>query len=321
MKKTRLLPLLFALPLLASCGIAKPSQPKFADIGKQVKAEKFSADLEEAFLKSEFGSSKKIDSGVLSTDSRSLTNVKVEAKDKDRNSVTKAASADKYEFKFDKDNKLAQSVFKGKSETTVKAKNGSLAMTSEEKWTEGYQKAKVGSGEFFVHVNKEAKEYENYGKITKEAKLEDYLDALVKESGASCGDEINELLGEYMMASEEEQKQYKFYENGKIFTVVCSAEETHTEKADGKVVYVEKAKADLKVQIDLTKGKVKALSWATGESTFEAKQDCTVSGTVHKAGDVQTMKMSASSVSTFVAKKVSLKALDITGFQKVGLEW
>ena len=312
MKKIKLLPLLAVIPMLASCG-SKPSKPSFAKVGNEVKAAKFAADLEKAGLKASFNQEKAMNSGLFKLDAREYYILEASTKKSGKGKV-EMSTFDKFEYRHDKENKLAQSSYDYAASTVISSDSYSTNNVEAYKDQQGYQTTKSGKKTYLVDVSKEEKEYRLIKEVDKDNSVEKFLDAEIKERLGDCGVNMAETMAQYEMAEEKVKKNYKFYENGNIFTIEVKYDDEEEVKDEG---YKVKAKVEQKVQLDLTEGKLKSKYWLSTEASYEFSKAITMDGTHYEKGDSMTMKEQMSFDASFTEKAQNLKPFDLKGYVEV----
>ena len=338
MKKIKILPLLLAAPLLVSCGVSKPKEPKFAEMGKkdQVTGAKFGTDLLAAFSASEFSETAGLlPSSVLKLESKVYYEASVESDGKVVSKDTTGINR-KGEAKLDKKNKVVVVEESEKEEGSSKTLNGRRSYSFSDESHVFYQEAKVNKVKYVVEANKEAKTIAGYQKVGEE-KVENIVDKKMKNlandwsNGYYC-EGIQALLTYYYGAvgegDDEEAAKYKFYEKGKVFTIEYTSEVKNEEVKNYEVVVAKKTSKEVtKVQVDLTKGKEKSLAWTSTEESKTIVKDYyeynwyTGSLTYHYKGNVEKTSSQASEVMSFEHKDVSVKALDVAKFTQIGDKW
>ena len=314
MKKIKFLPLLLVAPLLTGCG-NNVKAPKFDKAGEEVAADKFAADLDEKYTAASFAKEDKLGSLVL------------KSKVADQQ-ITKDVRADKlviedfneyYEqnttLKYDAANSLASADISINGKSTEKTQYGKTTGKAAQKDTMFIQKYSKDGSDYAVRGSKKAKELQNPTPLTEVMPMDVYCDTMVKMSLASQGADVSDAIAAYMGASEEERKNYKFYENGNIFTVeyAKTIEAQEHKNAEDKVDYVTSGSQNYKVQIDLTDGKWKSKLYREVISKTEYK----LIVDEHLEGEVIEDKRLSSQDVTAELKDVKLKAVDVSGYKEV----
>ena len=317
MKKIKLLALLAVVPMLASCG-GKPSKPKFADVGKEVKFEKFTEDGEKAYMKMDFMKEKALGSGILKGKSQVYISTKGVARGLEFSFIQK--ESEQIEAKYDQKNAIIQTSTKkegGAAYDNVFAPGHIMEGSDSESSTVSLQFSKVDKKNSIVSATKEAKEYSVEYEIKDLKEAQKHFDGEMKGRLLNVLAQFGDAISEYNSASEKEQKYYKFYENGNIFTIEASIEENESHKVDGKVDYVVNGKSEVKYQIDFTNGKFKSVAWGSIESTIEFKKDTEYNGQSFKAGDKMVSDTKMASEESFTAKDLTLKAFNLSDYTRI----
>lgn len=317
MKKIKLLSLLAIVPMLASCG-GKPSKPRFASYGKEVSYKTIVADRSKVASKADFMSEKALGSGVFKSKDGSYVSIEGTINADKFSMVIK--SAEESEFKYDQKNAIVQNTSKSESVTTSKSSGGSTNIGDNSSTTSSIQLGKVDKKSCLIQATKESKEYVKLFETDKKG-AQAKLDVRAKSMLGNAADEFEAGLLHYEVLDKKEQKNYKFYENGNIFTVEVKFEKEESHKTDGKVDYVEKYKYEVASQIDFTNGKFRAVSWGSIDLSVEFKKDVNyvipeigMPGQ-YKAGDKITCDMKMASEESFTAKELTLKAFDLAGYE------
>lgn len=314
MKKIKLLSLLAVIPMLASCG-GKPGKPSFAKVGNEVKFAKFEEDAQKAYLKANFMSEKALQSGVFKQKEGSYFSMKGTINGEKSSMVSSESRTS--ESKYDQKNAILQTSLKREEAAKSVSKGVGIDSSGKEASTTSFQVSKVEKKSCFVKATKESKEFAVQAAATvKEAQA--MLDSSVKLGLLMEVTEFGEAIAEYKTAPEKEQKAYKFYENGKIFTIEASIEEEESHKGeDGKVDYVVTGKSEVKYQIDLTDGAFKKVLWGSLKSKVEIKKDGTsYDGEIYNKDDVFEIETVMAEESSYTAKDVTLKVFDLAGFTR-----
>lgn len=314
MKKIKLLSLLAVIPMLASCG-GKPGKPHFAKVGNEVKFEKFAEDAEKTYMKAIFMSDKVLPSGVFKVKEGSYYSMKGTLGGEKSSMLSTESKTS--ESKYDQKNAILQTSLKREEAAKVVGKGTGIESSGKEASTTSLQVSKVEKKSCFVEVTKESKEFAVQTAATvKEGQA--ILDSSVKTGLLMELSDFGEAIETYKTAPEKEQKAYKFYENGKIFTIEASIEDNESHKGeDGKVDYVVTGKSEVKYQIDLTDGAFKKVLWGSLKSKVEIKKDGTsYDGEIYKKGDVFESEVVMAEESSYTAKDLTLKVFDLAGFTR-----
>ena len=269
MKKIKLLSLLAVVPMLASCG-GKPSKPRFASYGKEVSYKAIVKDQSKVASKADFMSEEALGSGVFKSKEGSYISIKG-TMNADKFSMV-IQGADESEFKYDQKNAIVQTTAKSETLMTSDSSAGSSSMGNNSSSTSSIQLGKVDKKSCLIEATKETKEYRKLVETDKKG-AQALLDAQAKSMLEDATDEFEAGLLHYETLEKKEQKNYKFYENGNVFTVEVKFEKEESHKTDGKVDYVEKYKYEVASQVDFTNGKFRAVSWGSMDLSVEFKKD------------------------------------------------
>jgi len=317
MKKTKLLSILLAAPLLASCGISKLKEPKFADLGKELNFTKFSEALEKAGVPDEleFQVEKKLSSGILKHETNSYDGYELSRQDKVKESFKEKIDS-KDEWKLDAKNVLLEHNASSSGASKGEEAGTKSSSSNSEKFKVSYQEETVNKKKFVVSIDHNSKEYCRYSK-SELIKADLSLDGKMKEEVNDCGVYFIEKVYDAEAASldDEEIKHYKFYQNGKVFTIVYEnkGEDKSNELYNDSYNYLEKT------QIDVTKGKFKAVTWIDSENvrTFKksgSAMDYFGESRLYFKGEVVKEFAQVRDVASFEAKEITLKKVDLKSF-------
>jgi hypothetical protein len=316
MKKIKLLPLLAVIPMLASCG-GKPAKPKFAKFGDVITAEEFDTKCEAARKKTVLvldllpaGISKK--SSVEYTETVHNRNKKALSSD-----VHVKESND--ELKHDVKNAVVEGKATSKDTRNIKTKATSSSTNENKSSAYTIQETKIDDNKFVVTAYKKSKQFEKISKITDGLNTaKTILDDLVRDFLDDGETEVYGLRSAYAIASEEGKKNYKFYQNDKIFTIEFKKDIDEEYKPADKVLYVDKGTEEKVIQIELDKDKLSYKFWHLKEYEREYKSDYSSD---QAKGDVSKYVTREVKEGTWQRKDVTLKALDLANFTKVGASW
>ena len=219
MKKTKFLSLLVFAPLLVGCGGNSVKEPKFAKYGNEVKAAKFFEDFSKKMNKAKFEDDKaKLGSMVASVIEAGSNEEQVTRNKKE---VSNYKQFQKSELKYSYDSESLVSKSEQSSVSSHEEKNavGQSSEATAYSATSFMQVSKVQKKDNLVYASVEAKQYYSVFEVSKENPVKDYFESQNKGQIESA---INEVAAEgyfaYTTSDEKEQKKFKFYENGDIFT-------------------------------------------------------------------------------------------------------
>lgn len=317
MKKIKVFPLLIFVPMLASCGLSKPSSPKFADVGKEVKFDKFQTDLMEASGKAIFNSEKALPSGILKS-KKAIFYSQIMKRGKEKLMDYDVLQNENSELKYDKENKIVKEVVENKSDIQGKSQTEKAIEVVNGKTTRVYQEGEKDNKKYVLEVRPDLKE------IYKEAdlsgiKIAAYLDTFVKTKVGSTADNIfSEIFMEYASSGEKEKKNYKFYENDKIFTIEYKLDLKEDVKDGDEKVYLKRITTrESKIQVELNDKKPQFKQWTTCKITGEYTRNFDI----YKKGDFGELVEQASLEYSYEVKDVKLKAVDVSKFVYMGEAW
>lgn len=313
MKATKFLPLLLIAPLLAGCGKSVKA-PKFADLGSELEFAKFTEALEKANEESALMKEDKLPSLTFSSEEKILSSSKVTRHDV----VTQETSryyVDKEVYKTDTANSLMEWDVKETEDYATKDSGRVQKEKTRENYVRLFQEASIEDKKYCVKVNEKFKEYSKFTALEDEYKMADLIDDYIKTEILNEGSQLEYMMYMYAFASEEDQKDFKFYQNGKVFTLVYEHKDENKETKDSedKVLYVVNSHALSKIQVDVTDGNLKFTSYSESSSTTEYKKE--LQG--HLAGEVYVEEGKSSKVSTAVYKENKLKAVDLASFVEI----
>lgn len=317
MKKIKLLPLLAVIPMLASCG-GKPAKPKFAKFGDEVKVDVFDKKTADAVKKSVLDK-KEIPSGTV----KASTNIYYLTEHKRGNKVmTKSEQHNEgiSEVKHDAKNLVIEGKSTSKSSYVKKSKEGTKNQSAKSVKTYVDQEAKIDSKKYVVSAYKDSKEFYKLATIVEE----------VNSTKSILNTEIRNflLVGQlltytvesgYNSADKEGKKNYKFYQNGNIFTIDFKEEiENESKNFEDKVEYIVKGTNEITVQVQIEAEKVSYKYFSQREEVYEYKLD---TGSNYAKGDVKKEVNCYVAEGEWKKKDVSLKAVDLSGYTQCGDEW
>ncbi len=267
MKKLKLLPILLAAPLIASCGLSKSSEPKFADFGKELSLEKFGKALEKAGVpdKLDFNADKKLPSSVFESTLKQYSDYKLVRSEKEvEHGARKEETTDTY--KLDTKNLILEHTTDDAALSELETPNESSADTAATMSKMSYQQETINKKKYVVAIDHKNKKY------FRDSSEDDYkadvaLDGKMKEAVSDTAYYFEMVLNEAYTADAKVLKHYKFYQNDKVFTIVFENEEV----SNASDAYSVKINTIQKVQIDITKGNTKMVAFIeqTNEMTFK----------------------------------------------------
>jgi hypothetical protein len=257
MKKTKFLSLLVFAPLLVGCGSNTVKAPKFAKYGSSVKYDKFFKDFGDKFNKAKFSDEKaKLGSFVAST-GESGYDEQVITRGKKESSRSSNFAGFKLKYSFDSESLVSKSELKQTMEEKEKSKTVDNSSLIEYETPTLMQVSSIEGKKHLVYVTPNTKEYQDMGEVTKDDPADEYFNEMNKmQIAMNINDALEEVYYSYESASDEGKKEYKFYENGNIFTAEWAHEEKLTEPG-----FKGTSSQQWTVQVDMTEGKWSAISY------------------------------------------------------------
>jgi hypothetical protein len=273
MKKTKLLPLLVAAPMLVSCGIAKPTKGGFVKVSDadKVTSAKFVEEISKEQEKIDFYSTKALPSSEAKIESKYLLKADVKRGKRTLRSIENGDN-EKAQSKFDKANQIIAFETTSKENISFKSDAMSRAETFDNKSLSTYQVSKVGNDKHLLYVDNSKKEYWSRAKFESTDKPEETVDSYAKGfieemAYGVYGYTLSDLVGMYMGSSEEEQKDFTFYKKDRVYTIEYSFEEKDKDVIeDEKVVAKETIIKFYKAQVVFEDGKNKEVHYSSYET-------------------------------------------------------
>lgn len=308
MKKVKFLPLLCLAPMmLAACGGV--SKPSFAKAGSKVEKGEFAEKMEKALEESFF--SMKDDSRMPSLSGKAVeksSSKSVLKRDKKQVSKETSSSTSKSILKYDSKNLVGSYVEKGSSSSVSKDKTGTSRNSSKSKATTFFQKGSHEGEVTMDYVSVEDKKFE-IEDVLKEGEEAKSFDSMIA-FGVYYGF-VYEFESELAV---DPDKASLYVDKDKVFTVEAKDEMTN----DDSAAYTVAIKSYVKAQLSLAKkDTLKVVIYTENKTTMTFKEDASVDGVDYFAGDVAESERKSSFVGKLKAKKVSLKAKDISKFKEV----
>ena len=312
MKKLTFLPLFLVAPLLVGCG-NNVKAPKFAKVGDEVAGDKFIADLTEKSSASAISKEDKLGSLVIKSVVKSVDEAKLTRADKTVVSQSTTYEEQKTDAKYDAANLLVAGKTSAKATLNKKTLYGTEKTNGTTKGNTFIQQFEKDGKKYAVMGNKEAKELNKMVEFTELLPADKYFDTMMKAMIGENGEHIMDACADWSMADEEGKKNFKFYENGNIFTVEYKRVIENEEHKNGedKVDKVTNATYSYKAQIDLTDGAWKAMYYSEAEEKVEYKLN---SGS-NLEGEVKVTKGKSSEEVEVNSKDVKLKAVDVSKYK------
>lgn len=327
MKKTKLLPLLLAFPLLASCGVgSKLKAPKFAEPGKEIKYDTFVDNIEKLAGKLHVNDDKKQLPSAVFTQKIESYSESVHKKSNKEVERIKGGYTESSEFKYDSKNHLIEESEASKDKYTGKQVTSKGATSSEYKSHSSYQALKDGKNTYVVRIEKETKEYFKEATVDKDFSVVDYSNSFLKEKVTDEFINVVLIMMIYEAVPEKEQKNFKFYQKDKLFTAETTLEsEEDVLDIHAKKIGKNKSTYTFKVQCDLVNEKLVIKSWTETIDEYTISKTGTTKidgGTVLAVKDDSYVFTNQSkNESSFVYKDVKLKEVKLDKYTKIGAAW
>ncbi len=260
MKKIKLIPALALVALMSGCTTSKNfslKKPSFAKMGKEVTYSEFVSGVEEAMGAIDFFDDETftVQDAVMNMSVFTMQRQKITS-GKNVEYIAETKSAESTSSKFDADNIVMSG--KGSSKSYKAFNYPSVKQTNydDENYEITMQQGKINDRDYIVRVEELSKTYSPYKAVTEEHPIKDRFASLAYGTLNSVFNEYSNYFDVEM--SEAEQAEYKFYQNGKVFTGVKDINRQIDEKDGEEHVWGKSnTKFTTKIQIDLTPGKVK----------------------------------------------------------------
>ena len=225
----KLLPILLAFPLLASCG-TNVKKPAFKKVGDKVTFEQFKEGIEKAREENIFFKGDELPSFQASLESKGVQQaVSKRGKQTLREALTKSTMT--INSKLDVKNGVSERKQVRDDSVVLTTYLGSDSAVESTKSTLVLEKLVKDNEEYAITVNEKAKYY-IVSPGNKVSELNPYSKILEKDAltpFATVKALETTMLAEYQSASEEEKARYSFYQNKQVFTVEYSYEESSEE--------------------------------------------------------------------------------------------
>ena len=309
MKKTKFLSLLVFAPLLASCGAGKFDEPKFAKYGDEVKAEKFGKAFDDILKKSSLNKKAKLGSLFMSK-----RDVYYSSSDVVRNKKSikggSMGQAEVSEISYDSKNVIAKNVETDEYVQKEYALSGEEVAETSMKSTNQQQVSKVKGKSSLVSIDEDTKTYSVIYEVDKDNVPANDFDAQFKSylSGQIESSYVTFALS-YEAADAKEKKNYKFYQNGNVFTMEFQdSQEVEEENYKGS------SSEKWTIQLDLTEGKWNLKSLYVHEAEVEVTKDYYQGSNKFIKGDILKEKEMSIEDAKAEQKDIKLNALDLANY-------
>ena len=304
MKNTKFIPFVVLVAALSACSLSSNGNyPKMKKYSKEVSYETWNNDMEKI-------------SKEQSEDSKDMTaSIKIGAKMVETRTLGKEKLIDgqtnatgTVKAKYDGDNDVGFMDVNIQATSKEKQYSGDIDYKISQKVKRHYQVSKIEETDTSISVDEENKEYH-------------VMDEDVQTNTLQIA--IMPMLGFAFLPmgySEETKDQYKFYEDGSVFTVVYTTKETRTDTTniDGQQVeYLQSENVTTSIgQMEYKKSGDKLTSFTV---RYEQKKEVTRTYLVNYSSsclkdDVKTESQDMIYISTISLKKANLKAIDLKGY-------
>ena len=311
-------------PLLVGCNGSKKVEPKFAKEGDKVELAAFNTAMDNTSKEADFvlksDEGYQLPSLVWTTENKESSEETV-TRGKKVIGESKSYKESKYEGKYDSQNALYARSGKSSSTSSNKTTSGLNTSESSSGKVKTMRQAYSADGKnYIVLVNEVAKQYSKVMVLGESDTATKYFQSYIPgEFGwAEMGVAILAMAVQYMP---EQYAQYtSFYQNDKVFTAIFDKTEENVEKKDAeeKVIYTTTTHTYEKYQIDFSKADVvKCVNYEEKETTVTYVQDYDE----YAKGDVDKKVTKSYSVDVATKNEVSLKAVDLASFTKLGNSW
>jgi hypothetical protein len=238
--------------------------------------------------------------------------------ERDKKSFSKSTSFTDQSTKveYDAGNSIVKMTNKGAAKDSEKTKHGTSSSNGSQTQVASYEAAQVSGANYIVNVNHTAKEYFKIMLIEGEVTAAKYDDMIVKMMVGSLIEQYSFSAASWATMTDEEKAEYKFYENGNIYTYEFEhkVENEETKDEEDKVVKIESERHYTKVQIDFTAGKMAVKAFDEVETTTVYKQRYNS----YAAEDIVKEKQLQSVDASCIDKDVKLKSTDLSKFKGIG---
>jgi len=309
--------LVLAVPLLAGCG-NKVKEPKFAALGEEKAIDAFEEAIEKSLPEDhELVKDDVLGSLVIKAKGASLNSAKhSRGKTVTYEKVTTGKSTEQIDY--DATNVLLRDKGENVSKAVEKDAWGKVTTTNKTTTDAMMQEHKVKDVRYAIAVNNVVKEYSPIKVLVDDAKMVDYLSGNIKMAVLmTLSMPVYQEMENYASADEEEQKNYKFYQNGNIFSVVYESKFENKEVknlTDDSIRCVGSGSEVRKVQVDFTAGAYSLVTY----SKQEGKYDYKTAYETYAVGDVYEYEVASSNEFKATRKEPGLKAIDLAKYAAIG---
>ena len=321
MKSFKFIPVLAVAALLSACGTSKATvsakAPKFAKEGKEVEVAKFSEDAVAAISKIEYLDdeakigSKEVKVKNSAVQSSTITRNKKEA------AKQEIKKSEEVVAQFDMKNNVCKAINKSAQSTLFKVSYGYNEQYNEETETMYMQEAQYEGETWIVRAAVEAKQ------TTLMAKTESMpMETVLQLSVRDCVDTYFELsdMSSFIQVMpsmpSESLEHYKFYENGSVYTITYTDEQSTEMMSEDNVIVAKMTnKAVNKIQFEIKEGSIALRSMMESTTTTTYLEDTSS----YLKGDVLESKTNQYAEVSAKDYKKNVKALNLEGYEFLSL--
>ena len=319
MKKTKLLFLVLAVPLLIGCGGSAANKsaksPKFAKEGEKVEGADFLTKVNDAFNSCAFAKDDLLGSAVAVI--KQSGNAKAELvrggkkvkSDKEYGEVN-------YDVKFDAEHSILR--MNAKMTEAEENDNGNTkeSVSAKQEMERSYEGAQVNGANHLVLIDLKEKSYTSQELISGDKTVAKELDSYVKLMMSMMAySSFMSPIATYATKSDEEKAKYNFYQSGNVFTYTYEDKVENNEVKEAEtVVRVENESISRKYQLDFTEGKMALRTYSEEIESVEYK----VATSDYGVGDIAKEEQKQAVELTYTTKKVSLKSTNLSKFTAIG---
>ena len=325
MKKIKFIPALALVAMLAACGGSKSvsvKAPKFAKEGKEVEFTDFAEALDKEDLLgiwNEVDAPEKVPSYIIESKASSEGTKKYFGSDNKSKSEYVEKSVENDTVKADMKNVRLQIESKSNSSESRKDNTGSFNEFKENKTEFVYQYGKVSGKDAFMYIDTVDEIFladDSFDGASDAEKLAYMAEGAIMYVGNVVGNNFYDTVDNYEGLPEEAKANYKFYLNGNVLTITYTYENTYEQKdADDKVKYTVSSVANIKMQLDASKGENFAYKEAyESVETINFAQDAEYDGDEYFAGEMIELGGKEYYEAKVNVKDVTVKEVDVSNF-------
>lgn len=319
MKKTKLLFLVLAVPLLIGCGGSAANKtaksPKFAKEGEKVEGADFLTKVNDAFNSCAFAKDDLLGSAVAVIKEAGNEKSELVRGGKKVESAQEYGEVN-YDVKYDAEHSILR--MNAKMTEAEESDNGNTktSVSAKQEMNRSYEGAQVNGANHLVLIDLNEKSYASEELISGDKTVAKELDSYVKMMmGMMAYSTFMSPISSYATMSEEQKAKFNFYQTGNVFTYTYEDKVENNEvKEDETVVRVENESVSKKYQLDFTEGKMALRTYSEEIGSVEYK----VATGEYGVGDIAKEEEKAGMELTYTTKKVSLKNTDLSKFTAIG---